>query len=348
MVIEASGLRFKRGFMMEIIKGKNNAAILGIGASIPDQVLDNHYFEKLVETSDEWIQERSGIRERRFARPDELNSDFAAKAAKAALVDAGLEAEELDVMIVATCTQDRQIPACAMAVQEKIGAKNAAAFDLNAACSGFVYGLVMAKSMIACGVAKHVLVIGSELLSRCINMKDRSTCVLFGDGSGAVVVGASDKADGIVGHYFKSNGALRELITIPAGGTETPATHETIEADLHYVHMKGNETYKYAVTHLTESAKKALANANMTSDQIDLVIPHQANTRILESVAKRLKINYKEKFFINLDHIGNTSSASIPIALGEAKSLGLIKPGITVLFVAFGGGLTWGGTVVKF
>jgi 3-oxoacyl-[acyl-carrier-protein] synthase III len=323
-------------------------AFLGIGSALPERVLDNHYFEKIVDTSDEWIQERSGIIERRFARDDQLNSDFSAKAGERALKDAGIDPEDLDLIIVATCTQDRQIPANAMPVQEKLGAVNAAAFDLNAACSGFIYGITVADSMIKCGGARNVLVIGSELLSRCINMEDRTTCVLFGDGAGAVVIGPAKGEEGIISHYIKSDGRLRELITIPGGGTENPATHETVDAKLHTVHMRGNETYKHAVTRLLESAVKALEISGMTADDIDMVIPHQANTRILRSVAKRLKINYDEKFYINLDHIGNTSAASIPIALDEARNNGLITPGKTILFVAFGGGLTWGGAVVKF
>ncbi len=323
------------------------SAILGIGYSLPARILDNHYFEKIVDTSDQWIQERSGIRIRHFAEKHELNSDFASNAGREALKSAGIEPEELDVIIVATCTQDRQIPANAMPVQEKLGAVNAAAFDLNAACSGFIYGLITANAMISSGTAKYILVIGSELLSRCLNMEDRTTCVLFGDGAGAVVLGPSQNGTGIISSYFKSDGRLRELITIPAGGTEQPATAETIAQHLHHVHMRGNETYKHAVMRLIESARKAMERANLTSDDIDLVIPHQANTRILKSVAKRLKINYDEKFYINLERIGNTSSASIPIALAEAAKEGRVHPGQTILLVAFGGGLTWGGVVIK-
>ncbi|MBN1355448.1 ketoacyl-ACP synthase III [bacterium] len=329
-------------------KPGTHSAFLGIGSALPERVLDNHYFETIVETSDEWIRERSGIVERRFAHPDELNSDLASRAGLKALEDAGIEASELDIVIVATCTQDRQIPANAMAVQEKMGAVNAAAFDVNAACTGFIYGVSIADAMIRCGQARYILVLGSELLSRCINMKDRTTCVLFGDGAGGVVMGPSDGYRGVISHYIRSDGSLRELITIPGGGTEHPATHETIDTDLHYVHMKGNEVYKHAVTRLFESAVKALELSGLTAGDIDMVIPHQANTRILQSVAKRLKIDYDSRFYINLDHIGNTSSASIPIALDEARNLGRITPGTTVLFVAFGGGLTWGGAVVRF
>lgn len=323
------------------------SAILGIGSSLPARILDNHYFESIVETTDEWIRERTGIRERHFALDTEMNSDFAAEAARRAVQDAGLNPEDIDVLVVATCTQDRQIPSCASAVQAKAGMLNAAAFDINAACAGFIYGLIIANSMIVSRSARHVVVIGSELLSRCINMDDRATCVLFGDGAGAVVMGAASNGNGLLGYYFKSDGRQRDLITIPAGGTEKPATHETIDSKLHSVQMKGNEVYKFAVSNLIESAKKALEHANLTANDIDLVIPHQANTRILESVAKRLNIDYASKFFINLDHIGNTSSASIPIALAEARDTGRVKPGDTVLFVAFGGGLTWGGAAVR-
>ncbi len=323
------------------------SAILGIGSSLPSLILDNAYFERIVDTSDEWIRERTGIRERRFARNDELNSDFSARAAQSALKDAGLTAEQIDVVILATCTQDRQIPACAMGVQDKIGANHAAAFDINAACSGFIYGIILANAMIYSQTARYVLVIGSELLSRCIDMQDRSTCVLFGDGAGAIVMGPSPDSRGLLGYYFGSDGSQRDLITIPAGGTEKPASPDTLKDRLHYVQMKGNETYKFAVSKLVESSEKALSHAGITPEQLDLVIPHQANTRILQSVAKRLKINYDEKFFINLDHIGNTSSASIPIAMNEAKETGVLKSGQHILLVAFGGGLTWGGAVFQ-
>ncbi len=332
---------------MNSSKSITRSAILGIGSALPDRVLDNHYFEQIVETSDEWIRERTGIRERHFALPTEMNSDFAAGAASRAIRDAGLEPMDIDVLIIATCTQDRQIPSTAVIVQEKIGALNAAAFDLNAACTGFIYGMIVANSLILSGAARHVVVVGSELLSRCINMEDRATCVLFGDGAGAVVMGAARNGNGLLGYYFRSDGRQKELITIPAGGTEMPASHASIDAKLHYVQMKGNEVYKFAVSNLVESAKKALEHGNLTPEDIDLVIPHQANTRILESVAKRLGIDYDSKFFINLPHIGNTSSASIPIALAEARDTGRIKPGQTVLFVAFGGGLTWGGAAVR-
>ena len=327
---------------------QKRAKILGIGSALPEKVLDNFYFEKIVDTSDEWITERSGIRTRHFAEPSELNSDFAANAALKALENANVAVEDVDVIILATCTGDRPIPSTAVTVQEKMGAKNAAAMDLNAACSGFIYGLITGNALICNGSAKRIVLIGCELLSRCIDMADRTTCVLFGDGAGAVVLGASDDETGIMGHYMQSDGSLRDLITIPAGGTEQPVSPETVEKRLHYVHMKGNETYKYAVTNLLKSAKKAIEMSGLEPSDIDLVIPHQANTRILQSVAKRLKVNYDEKFFINLDHIGNTSAASIPIALDEARRIGRISGGDKVLFVAFGGGLTWGGAVVQF
>jgi 3-oxoacyl-[acyl-carrier-protein] synthase III len=324
------------------------AEILGLGSGLPETVLDNHYFEKIVETSDEWIRERSGIRERRMISPNETNSDLAMRAGKAALEDAGLAPEDMDVVIVSTCTPDRTVPACAVAVQDKLGARNAAAFDLNAACSGFIYGLIVANGLIISHAASRVLVIGSDVLTRWTNFKDRTTCVLFADGAGAAVLGPSTSDKGIMGYYFKSDGRLRDLITVPAGGTETPASHATVDADLHFIQMKGNDVYKYAVSNLADSARKALEHAGMTAEQVDLVIPHQANTRILESVAKRLKIDYEKKFFINIDHTGNTSAASIPIALAEAKQTGRIHKGQTLLCVAFGGGLTYGGIVIKY
>ncbi len=326
----------------------NSARILGIGGALPDRIVDNHFFETIVETSDEWIRERSGIIQRHFAAEGQLNSDLSADAGRKAIADAGLQPEDIDLIILATCTPDRPIPASAVVVQDKIGAKNAAAFDLNAACSGFIYGLILANAMIRSRQAKYILLIGTELLSRVIDMTDRSTCVLFGDGSGAVVMGPSYDSRGVLGHYMGSDGSLRELITIPCGGTEFPPTPERLAEHLHYVHMRGNETYKHAVTRLADSCIRALAAANLSPDAIDLVIPHQANTRILQSVAKRLGINYDEKFFINLPHIGNTSAASIPIAINEARETGRLQPGMTMLLVAFGGGLTFGGAVVQY
>ncbi|HPQ40258.1 MAG TPA: beta-ketoacyl-ACP synthase III [bacterium] len=325
-----------------------SACILGIGGALPKRILDNHYFESIVDTTDEWIRERTGIIQRHFAEDGQLNSDLSAEAGMNALRDAGLEAEDIDVIIQATCTPDRLIPSTAMAVQEKIGAVNAAGFDINAACSGFIYGLNLANALIVSQQARHILLIGTELLSRVIDMTDRGTCVLFGDGSGAVVLGASDGTRGILGQYIRSDGSLKDLITIPCGGTELPPTPERLAEHLHYVHMRGNETYKHAVTRLVDSSREALAAAGLGADDIDLVIPHQANTRILRSVAKRLGINYDEKFFINLPHIGNTSAASIPIALNEARETGRLQPGMTVLLVAFGGGLTWGGSVIRY
>lgn len=322
--------------------------ILGIGGYLPENVIDNHYFEKIVDTSDSWIRERSGIIQRHFANPDQLNSDMSAIAGRKAIEDAGLTPEDIDLIILATCTPDRPIPATSVVVQDKIGAVNAACFDINAACSGFIFGLICANAMIVAEQAKHVLLIGTELLSRVIDMTDRTTCVLFGDGSGAVVLGPSTDSRGLLGHTMGSDGSLRDLITIPCGGTELPPTPERLAEHLQYVHMKGNETYKHAVTRLTESSIKALENAKISAEELDLVIPHQANTRILQSVAKRLKVNYDEKFFINLPHIGNTSAASIPIAINEAREIGRIKPGTLMLLVAFGGGLTFGGAVLRY
>ncbi|MCD4655319.1 ketoacyl-ACP synthase III [bacterium] len=333
---------------MNQISRPTSACILGIGGSLPDQIIDNKFFETIVETSDEWIRERTGIFQRHFAKEGQLNSDLSTEAGQKAIADAGLKPEDIDIIIQATCTPDRTIPASCMAVQDKIGCTNAAGFDINAACSGFIYGLNIANAMIVSGQARHILLIGTELLSRVIDMTDRTTCVLFGDGSGAVVLGPATGDRGILGQYIQSDGALRGLISIPCSGTEFPATPERLAEHLHYVHMRGNETYKHAVTRLVDSSRKALAAANLGPDDIDMVIPHQANTRILQSVAKRLRINYDEKFFINLPHIGNTSAASIPIALNEAKEIGRLQPGMTILLVAFGGGLTWGGAVVRY
>jgi 3-oxoacyl-[acyl-carrier-protein] synthase III len=325
-----------------------SSRILGIGGYLPDTVIDNHYFEKIVDTSDEWIRERSGIVQRHFAAEGQLNSDMSAMAGRRAIEDAGLAPEDIDLIILATCTPDRPIPSTSVVVQDKLGAVNAACFDLNAACSGFIYGMICANAMIVSGQARHILLIGTELLSRVIDMSDRSTCVLFGDGSGAVVLGRSHDSRGLLGHFMGSDGSLRDLITIPCGGTEFPPTPQRLAEHLHYVHMRGNETYKHAVTKLAESSVRALESANIPASQLDLVIPHQANTRILQSVAKRLEISYDEKFFINLPHIGNTSAASIPIAINEARETGRLKPGTLMLLVAFGGGLTFGGAVLRY
>jgi 3-oxoacyl-[acyl-carrier-protein] synthase III len=325
-----------------------SSRIYGIGGALPDNIVDNHYFETIVDTSDQWIRERSGIVERRFVAEGQLNSDLSSDAAIRAINDAGLTPEDIDLIILATCTPDRLIPSCSVSIQDKIGAVNAACFDLNAACSGFVYGLITANAMIVSGQSKYVLLIGTELLTKVTNFTDRSTCVLFGDGSGAVVLGPSDDSRGLLGHYMGSDGSLRDLITMPCGGTELPPTTQRLADNLHSIHMKGNETYKHAVTRLTDSSIRAIAAANLSAEDIDLVIPHQANSRILESVAKRLGINYNEKFFINLPHVGNTSAASIPIAINEARETGRLKTGMTMLLVAFGGGLTFGGAVVRY
>ncbi len=334
--------------MNQVTEQPKTSRIIGIGGSLPSNIVDNHYFEKIVDTSDEWIRERSGIIQRRFVDDDKLNSDLSAESGMNAIKNAGLTPEDIDVIILATCTPDRLIPSCSVSVQDKIGAVNAAAFDLNAACSGFVYGLITANAMIVSGQSKYILLIGTELLTRVTNFKDRSTCVLFGDASGAVVLGPSFDSRGLLGQYMGSDGSLLDLITMPCGGTELPPTPQRLKENLNCIQMKGNETYKHAVTRLVDSSVRALASANMNADDIDLVFPHQANTRILQSVAKRLKISYEDKFFINLPHVGNTSAASIPVAINEALETGRLQPGMTILLVAFGGGLTFGGAVLQY
>ncbi|MFZ1803047.1 MAG: ketoacyl-ACP synthase III [Nitrospira sp.] len=321
------------------------ACIAGIGSYVPARVLTNADLERMVATSDEWIRERTGIRERRIAATGEACSDLAVQAGKRALTAAGLSATDLDMILVATCTGDYPLPATACLVQHQLGATKAAACDLSAACCGFVYALSVADAYIKTGM-RHVLVIGSEVMSAITDWTDRNTCVLFGDGAGAVVVSASDGKRGILSTHLRSDGTLCELIMVPGGGSRTPPSEKVIDERLQYIKMKGNETFKVAVRTLEEIARSTLSANHLRVEDIDLYVPHQANIRILKAVMERLGLPI-EKVMLNVDRYGNTSAASIPIALDEAVREGRIKDGSLVMLGAFGAGLTWASAVIR-
>ncbi len=322
------------------------AGVLGVGAAVPDRVLTNADLEKMVDTSDEWITTRTGIKERRIADPETATSDLATEAARRALADAGLEPGEIDLIIVATVTPDMAFPATACLVGARLGIEGVPAFDLSAACSGFIYGLDMAAHGIEAGAYRHVLVIGAETLSRITDWSDRSTCVLFGDGAGAVVLGPVRPDRGILATYLGADGSGGDKLCVPAGGSRQPITAEAILGRQHYIKMAGNEVFKFAVRIVGEAALKALEKAGLTPGDVDLFIPHQANIRIIDAAARRLELP-PEKVFVNLDRYGNTSAASIPIALDEAARSGRLHPGDLVLLVGFGGGLTWAAAAIR-
>ncbi len=322
------------------------ASILATGSYVPERVLTNADLEKMVDTTDEWIMTRTGIRERHIARPDEATSDMATEAARRALANAGVSAEELDMIIVATITPDMGFPNTACFVQSNIGAVNAFCYDIEAACSGFVYGLDLARQYIATGSAKTILLIGAEKISCITDWTDRSLCVLFGDGAGAAVLRAEPGRKGILSAAMRSDGRLHDLLKLPGGGSRNPATAETVAAGLHHMKMNGRDVFKHAVTCMTDVARKALDKAGLTVDDVKLIIPHQANLRIVSAIGERLG-GKPEQYFINLDRYGNTSAASVIIALDEAVRMGRLERGDRVLMVAFGGGFTWGATVLE-
>ncbi|HWV58141.1 MAG TPA: beta-ketoacyl-ACP synthase III [Longimicrobiales bacterium] len=322
------------------------AKVVSTGSWLPDRVLTNAELERMVDTSDQWIRERTGIRERRIAEPHVTAADMGAAAARVALERAGTDPGEVDVLILATATPDRLLPSTACDVQALLGASNAAAFDVNAACSGFLYALTVAEGYLAAGRGTTALVVCTEKMSAITDWSDRSTCVLFGDGAGAAVVRRSDDDAGIVSSYLRSDGTLAELLWRPAGGARMPLTHELLEAQAHMVKMAGREVFKAAVRSMADAADQALAAAGLTGADIDLLIPHQANYRIIESTARYAGIPM-EKVFINVDRYGNMSSATLPIALDEAASEGRLKPGDRLLLVAFGAGFTWASMVMN-
>jgi len=320
---------------------------MGTGSAVSGKVLTNFDLEKIVDTTNEWIRERSGIERRHILEKGKTNSDLAMLAGQRALEDADIAADELDYIIVGTVTGDSRFPATACRVQAKLGATNAAAFDISAACSGFIYGITLADDFVRNSVERKILVIGSEVLSRITDWEDRTTCVLFGDGAGAVVIGSSDGKKGVLSTYIKSDGRLGDLLYMPGEGSTHPTTHETIDQRLHFLKMKGREVFKHAVRTMADAANHGLKEAGYHTDDIDLLITHQANIRIIDAIAKRLKLP-EEKVFVNIQEYGNTSSASIPIALDQARMEGRLNDGDLCLLVAFGGGFTWGSSVIQF
>ncbi len=320
--------------------------IVGLGMYVPPKKLTNHDLEKMVQTNDAWITERTGIKSRRIAELGAANSDLGLLAAQKALADAGTRADEIDLIIVGTCTPDMPLPSTACFLQMKLGARNAFAMDVNAACSGFLYALSVADALIRAGRARKALVIGSEILSSITDYTDRATCILFGDGAGAAVLAECPDGDGILSCHLHSDGNLWELIHCPGGGTVNPLTPDLISRRMIYLRMMGNETFKHAVTKMGEVALKALSQNGYGIEDVALFIPHQANLRIVSAIGKRLGVP-PERIFVNLERYGNTSAASIPIALAEAKAQGRIRPGDLVLLVAFGAGLTWGSVLMR-
>ena len=319
---------------------------MGIGSYVPERILTNAELEKMVDTTDEWIVTRSGIRERRIARPDQATSDLAAEAARRALANAGIAAEEIDLIIVATLSPDMPFPNTACFVQGLIGAKNATCVGLEAACSGFIFAVDAASQYLLTGRFKTALVIGAEKLSAVTDWQDRTTCVLFGDGAGAVVLRASESGAGLLSAVTGSDGTLTALLNIPGGGSRNPASVQTIEQRLHFMKMEGKEVFKHAVRAMGEAARRAIEQAGLTLADIACVVPHQANMRIVEAIRTRLEVG-PEKVFVNLDKYGNMSAASIPVALDEAIKAGRVRKGDAVVLVAFGGGFTWGAMVVR-
>jgi 3-oxoacyl-[acyl-carrier-protein] synthase-3 len=324
------------------------AYLAGTGRGLPAARMTNHEFAAVgIDTTHEWIVERTGIIERRIARDGETTCSMAADAARAAMARAGVQAGELDTIVLSTATPDRLLPATAVELQAALGATRAAAFDLSAACSGWLYGLSVAEGMIMSGASETALVVGAEKMSSIVDWQDRATCVLFGDGAGAAVLKRSKQGKGILSSFMRSDGTLAELLYRPDGGATTPLSAEVLEGRTHYVKMAGREVFKHAVRMMAEAADRALDGAKLTGNDVDLLIPHQANVRIIEATAKHAGIPM-DKVFVNVDRYGNTSSASIPIALDEAIESGRVQDGSTVLFAAFGAGFTWGSMVVRF
>lgn len=330
-------------------KRPNSIIIKGTGKYVPERIVTNDDLSKIVDTSDEWIFGRSGIKRRRIAADGETTSDMALKASKAAIESAGLTPHDIDLVIVTTVNPDMLFPSTACILQAKLGIRNnIPCFDLEAACSGFVYGMEVATSMMASGRYKNALVVSSEKMSSMLDWKDRSTCVLFGDGSGAVVLAASGEENvGILGNVLGADGSDTAMLCMPAGGSAMPPSERTVREGLHYLKMDGREVFKHAVRIMQEKALEVLDLCGVSAEDVALLIPHQANTRIIETVAKRLKIP-SEKVYVNIENYGNTSSASIPIALDEVVRGGKVRKGDLVLLVAFGAGLTWGATLVRF
>ncbi len=320
--------------------------IIATGSYVPENVVTNHDLEKIVDTSDEWITERTGIKERRIVNGNQATSDLAYEAASIALKRAHLKAKDIDLIVVATVTSDMPFPSTACILQDRLGAKNAAAFDVNAACSGFIYGLHIADGFIKAGLHERILLVGAEVLSKVTDWQDRTTCILFGDGAGAVIIEATREKRGIFSTHINSDGSLSDLICLPGGGSRNPCSTHTILKKLNFIKMKGNETFKVAVRTLEEIVVKTLEANNLSPSQLSLLIPHQANIRIIQATAKRLNMPM-EKVYVNIDRYGNTSAASVPIALDEAVQTGRVHSGDYILLEAFGGGLTWASSLIR-
>ena len=322
------------------------AGIIGIGCYLPEKKLTNQDLEKMVDTSDAWITERTGIKTRHIAAPDQATSDLAYEAAVRALADADTKPEELDLIIVATESPDYKYPSTACLLQARLGAKNAAAFDLSAGCSGFVYGLGIGSQSIVSGLYKKILLVGAETLSRITDWTDRNTCVLFGDGAGAAVLGRVEEGYGVLSLDLGADGSGGSHLIQPAGGSRKPTTHETVDAHEHLIHMDGQDVFKFAARRMPYACRKVLQKAGMTIDDVALLVPHQANLRIIDNAIDRLKID-RERVWINIDKHGNMSAACVPVCLTEAQQAGRLKKGDNVIMVAFGAGLTWAGALLK-
>ena len=330
------------GLRRGLVRG---ARISALGVHVPERVLTNEEISRTLDTSDEWIMSRTGIRERRIARDDQAASDLGEVAARRCLESAGLGADELDLVIVTTISPDHIMPATASIVAHKIGATRAGAFDVQAGCTGFVYGLAIATAFVSANIYKNVLVLGAEVLSKMLDWEDRGTCVLFGDGAGAVLVQPTDNGS-IFSFDLGNDGSGAADLLVPAGGSRMPATHKTVDDHAHTMHMTGSEVFRFATRTVAESCEKVLGDANLTVEDVDLFVPHQANIRIIESASRRLGFTERQ-VFANLDRYGNTSCASIPICLHEASQTGRLKKGDTLLMAGFGAGLTWGSCLTK-
>ncbi len=327
-----------------------HAIIAGTGMYTPEKVLTNADLERIVETSDEWITTRTGIKERRIRTNGEATSDFIVNAARAALDESGVPISDIEMILIGTVTPDYRLPSTACIVQEKLGAPKIAVMDIAAACAGFIYGLSMAKALVESGTYKHVLIAGAEALSSFTNYRDRNTCVLFGDGCGCAVVSQANgdtNGAGILATHISGDGRLANLLNSPIGGSRNPLTPKNYHLNQHHIQMDGREVFKHAVREMADSCTRVIDKAGLTIDDIDVVIPHQANVRIIDALAKKLGAP-RDRVFINIERYGNTSAASVPIALTEAIKTGTVGPGTTVLMTAFGGGFAWGAAVVRF
>ncbi len=327
-------------------ENKRKIKIAGIGSYTPDKVLTNADLEKMVDTSDDWIITRTGIKERRIGSDDQATSDLGIEAGRLALKDAGLTADDIDLILVATNTTDTPFPSTACWIQKGLKADHVPAFDISAGCTGFIYGMIIAESLILSGKNKRILLLSPEMLSKVTNWKDRNTCVLFGDGAGAVVLEESADDSGMLSSYWRADGNLAELLLLPGGGSRMPVTHEMVDQNLQYLHMKGNEVFKHAVKRMGEAAVESLKEAGLTTDDVDYLIPHQANIRIIEATGRRLKLP-PEKVFVNIHKYGNMSVATVPVGLAELYQEGKLKKDDIIVMDAFGAGFTWAALVYR-